>query len=241
MRTKTVENGVLLGFAGLICLAAAIAVGCEGTEQVNDTAGGDGDSDGDGDGDSDGDGDIPYCAQVCSTPADCVPAQSTPVTDADNWSCDGHCAYKGCNGDAECDEAYNYLGWGCTADSGWGETPACVQLCSVAADCATEYSPPAFDADNYTCNSGGYCKYLGCHNDSECEAMVAGYKCLQSPYLPIPYCQPPCQSAADCAFDDWASSADNYSCENQVCVYTGCNSTAECQGSYGAGWECLEP
>ena len=212
----------------------------DGTSDADSDA--DGDADGDADSDSDGDADMPYCAQICSGPAGCVPDQSTLITDADNWSCDGHCTYEGCNGDQECDDAYSNLGYGCTADSGWGVVPSCAQLCDTAADCATEYSPAACDEDNYSCNAGGYCKYLGCNDDDECEAMLSGYRCLQSPYLDIPICQEPCQEAADCDYGGGdAVDADNYSCEGQVCVYTGCNSTAECQDSYDSGWECVEP
>jgi hypothetical protein len=72
--------------------------------------------------------------------------------------------------------------------------------------------------------------------------MIAGYECLPSPYFDIPICQQPCQAAADCDVGGGAAyDADNYSCEDQTCVYTGCNSDTECQDSSGADFECVEP
>ncbi len=43
------------------------------------------------------------------------------------------------------------------------------------------------------------------------------------------YCIRSCSQAADCTTGTPIGDADNYRCENRLCVYTGCNSTAECQ------------
>src|SRR5687767_13733359 len=42
------------------------------------------------------------CAQSCSTPSDCVPADNA-LQDADNWLCNfSHCEYRGCLSTQEC-------------------------------------------------------------------------------------------------------------------------------------------
>ena len=45
-------------------------------------------------------------------------------------------------------------------------------------------------------------------------------------------CQLGCVNASDCAQATAAYDADNYACEQGACVWTGCNSTAECTETF---------
>lgn len=54
------------------------------------------------------------------------------------------------------------------------------------------------------------------------------------PATPALACQIGCKVATDCAVANTpAFDADNYACKNGLCVYTGCNTDAECQQSMG--------
>lgn len=108
---------------------------------------------------------IPTCALSCNTPADC--ATGTPLTDADNWSCDVNlCVYLGCNSDGECQEAYANPAYTCDASLA---IPGCFLDCASSADCAT--AGALTDADNWACND--HCEYLGCQSTTECQQVLA--------------------------------------------------------------------
>jgi hypothetical protein len=109
----------------------------------------------------------------------------------------------------------------------WASIPSCKALCTTAADCG-QPAAGAYDADNYACEKGT-CVYKGCLSDAECQqswgskanvcaALLAGVK----------WCAPACTKVADCAGASPAFDADNYTCSKGACVYTGCNSDAEC-------------
>jgi hypothetical protein len=48
----------------------------------------------------------------------------------------------------------------------------------------------------------------------------------------FPSCYGGCVTAADCGYGLAVNDADNYECRGGACVYTGCNSTAECVATY---------
>jgi hypothetical protein len=125
-----------------------------------------------------------------------------------------------------------------TGDTGDDPVPTCQIPCSSVADCVqagTEGS--AYDEDNYAC-SEGHCQYLGCNSDTECAAL-GNYVCDEGA-LGVPICVVACTTATDCDLGSGpAYDADNYSFDNGGCVYSGCNSDAECEGSV-AGTVCTD-
>ena len=111
---------------------------------------------------------VSYCTPTCATAADCD--LGTPAYDADNYSCDaGACVFTGCNTDQEC--AASNVGTIC---HDFGSIRSCANPCSTAADCGQ--GVPAFDADNYACESG-ICTYTGCNSDQECSASGSAQVC----------------------------------------------------------------
>jgi len=48
---------------------------------------------------------VPVCFLGCDTPADC--ASASLLTDADNWACNDHCEYLGCNSSEECRSGFS--------------------------------------------------------------------------------------------------------------------------------------
>lgn len=180
---------------------------------------------------------IPLCMQTCSTPADCAPGGNA-IQDADNYGCDnGLCRYLGCNGNAECTDVYG-AGYVCIQHPG-SSLPACVEACSVPADCTA--ASPLFDDNNYLCDSGG-CRWLGCANADECRTALnnPSYVCEVQAGTSFPNCILPCSAASDCAVaTSPAYDADNYACTGARCEYLGCNDSAECNASFMTGtWEC---
>jgi len=232
------------------CLLALLTVRSSGCD---DDGPGTGSTDSDTDADTDADTDtdtswtaVPTCMQTCDSPADCA-YDDSPLFGADNYLCDaaGHCAYAGCNGDQECVDDMGD-GYGCSGDPGDSLVPACVRTCLEAGDCAEEYGIGAYDYDNYECKADGYCKYLGCNDSGECSEthQSEDYLCLPAQFLSIDTCQRFCEGPADCDLGAGeAKDADNYLCNESACVYTGCNSTGECEetAGMGDGWECVEP
>jgi len=171
---------------------------------------------------------VPYCWQVCSTPADC--AQQYPPWDEDNYSCeDGICRYDGCNSDAECQGVPGMESYLCRP-SVYGDAPVCVMSCGQAADCSQGMAP--YNEDNYACEDGA-CRYTGCNSDEECQAVATmeSYTCRVVPPVEVAQCMPGCASVTDCDLGSAAYDQDNYDCEDGLCVYTGCNSDQECSDS----------
>jgi hypothetical protein len=122
-------------------------------------------------------------------------------------------------------------------DSGGGSADAgpplafCQIGCTAAADCTS--GSAAFDADNYRCEAG-VCRYTGCNSDAECEASFSStaYTCATIEGGQRT-CVMRCSVAADCG-SSGAFDGDNYRCDVGHCVYTGCNTDAECQASFSS-------
>ena len=121
---------------------------------------------------------------------------------------------------------------------GQSEEPAtekfCLFACTKASDCVQSGSN---EANNYDCIDRK-CVYFGCKSDAECGE---NYYCNENGAYGYPECTPKCTTAADCASGTSTESAfdsDNYKCEDSRCVYTGCNSDAECQ-SGGIAMRCV--
>ncbi len=209
--------------------------GTDGSRPGTDGASGD-----DGGGGTDGGGPgptTPFCVLGCTVTSDCVTA--SVAFDADNYRCEADwCRYTGCVDDGECRTAFANPDHVCR-DPGTG-VRSCLEGCSAAADCGS--GTPAFDGDNYRCDSG-LCIYAGCNADAECESTFgAAYGCfdVEPPTTPLPIptadanCVRRCSSAADCGTDSGAYGADNYTCESGSCRYQGCNDDGECQTSLGS-------
>jgi hypothetical protein len=79
------------------------------------------------------------------------------------------------------------------------------------------------DGDDTVADDGG-------GDDGGDDAPVDG-----PPVDPTPYCQTGCAVPADCAAGPPGGTADvdNYACVDEVCAWTGCNSTAECVATLG--------
>jgi hypothetical protein len=114
-----------------------------------------------------------------------------------------------------------------------------LQACDTPSDCATAGSPQT-DANNYSCDDG-YCGYLGCQNNAECESIGADWFCDEEAFG-LPSCARRCQTRNDCVLGaDPRYDADNYACDNSTCKWLGCQSNEECRGmGLGDDWECAE-
>lgn len=190
-----------------------------------------------GGGERDGGGmPIAFCRLGCSTSSDCTTPSA--AFDADNYACEGSaCVYRGCNTDAECASSFSDSRYACR-DTGGG-IRTCNLRCAAASDCST--ASPAFDADNYTCESNT-CVYQGCNTDDECRASFADarYGCREvtPPDVGVPLpratrnCVLTCATSSDCSTPSAAFDADNYRCESNTCIYEGCNTDTECASSF---------
>jgi hypothetical protein len=56
----------------------------------------------------------------------------------------------------------------------------------------------------------------------------------------LPVCLPTCRAPADCEIVPGAFDADNYTCDDGACVWRGCNSSAECEESFGPDQACAD-
>lgn len=169
------------------------------------------------------------CQAACMTASDCTDTGAGPDLDEDNFECnEGVCTYLGCLSDQDCDAAAEVC-----ADDGLG-VQRCLRSCTTAAQCSL--NTEGFDEDNFECREGG-CVYTGCASDADCAALGSDATCVQVAGAPFAGCLETCAEAADCdqgtaAFDD-----DNYTCDDGVCMFTGCNDDQEC-ASLGAGLVC---
>lgn len=115
----------------------------------------------------------------------------------------------------------------------------CQYACTTASDCIQAGANAITDEDNYKCEDRK-CVYLGCLSDAECDEIYSAvtaatgkvYRCNENGAYGYPECTPECTTASECAAGETTDNAfdlDNYKCENNRCVYAGCNSDAECQ------------
>ena len=129
----------------------------------------------------------------------------------------------------------------------------CVMDCNTASDCVPAGGNAITDADNYDCKNGR-CEYKGCLSDAECDEIYGAvtaatgrvYRCNKNGAYGYPECTPVCSTAADCDLygqgpsTEYAYDFDNYKCESGFCVFTGCNSDAECETTtYSSDYKCL--
>ncbi|MCA9677748.1 MAG: hypothetical protein H6709_13535 [Kofleriaceae bacterium] len=213
-------------------LVLALAIGCGGgggggDDAVVDDGGGPGD-DGGGGGGPDAAVPLPTCQLTCATAADCASGPAGGIIDADNYACDGgRCVWRGCLSTQECVTTYGSSAYTCAA--AFGQTLAtCWPTCSTADDCANP-QVPIFGADNYACD-GGKCRWTGCTSTDECVATYQSnaWSCTTRGGATTPSCWPTCTTPSDCATASAPYDADNYACDDGACVWTGCNTTAEC-------------
>lgn len=132
---------------------------------------------------------------------------------------------------------------GCLADTdcALSGTPYCVEAsckeCRTTADCAAE---PGTQCDKGACRApctrneecptffacqAGACVDVGCTSDRECafDTKVPRAKCVNK------VCKTPCKSDAECASVQRPFDV----CENEVCVFVGCESNEECRAYLG--------
>jgi hypothetical protein len=116
------------------------------------------------------------------------------------------------------------------ADADWG---TCMRSCSGPADCVPTDADETKDEDNWSCETD-HCVYLGCQDTAECQAIFPSMANIACNTAVEPHnCTLPCDAAADCEVPDSVLyGADNWSCESQLCVYSGCNSDEECAEAY---------
>jgi len=129
----------------------------------------------------------------------------------------------------------------------------CQYACETDSDCVQGGASAINDEDNYKCENRK-CVYLGCLSDAECDEVYSAvtqatgrvYRCNKNGAYGYPECTPVCSDAADCNLygdgsTQYAYDLDNNKCENGFCVYTGCNSDAECEAStYSSDYKCIE-
>lgn len=141
---------------------------------------------------------------------------------------------------------------------GNNEEPAaekfCQYACKTASDCVQGGASAINDEDNYKCENSK-CVYLGCLSDTECDEVYSAvtqatgrvYRCNKNGAYGYPECTPACSNTAECDLygqgtsTQYAYDFDNYKCENGMCVFTGCNSDAECETSMNSSnYKCIE-
>ena len=178
---------------------------------------------------------ISVCLDPCESPDDCG-NDGDPLYNPDHYSCQsGACVFDGCTSDAECEQSLG-AAYGCDDSL---ETPVCVETCTVVDDCTKQDS--LNDADNYECDAG-FCRFLGCNDDQECvDARGDGYVCVSAQYHPtasVAVCTQSCSSVSDCGSATDLYGEDNYECSGGGCIWTGCNSSEECNGIVDRGLVC---
>jgi hypothetical protein len=119
------------------------------------------------------------------------------------------------------------------------EPPACVRTCSVAADCAKDGANPPFDGNNWTCDSRGQCRWLGCLSDDECAFFGGVCRLHATSSIDVKTCTEACTETSVCAETLVSVDLDNWTCTGGGCKYTGCITDEECVRDFGAGAKCL--
>jgi hypothetical protein len=229
-------------------LAALLCFGCAGesidggdnssSQQAGDNADNDSSNSGD-ENTSDDLAPVPICVTGCDTPADCdIYNGQYSAYDASHYICsDGGCTWLGCNSHAECAEIQpNYR----CHPMPFTDFKSCVPGCASDSDCGYAAAGTHYDQDNYRCDEGA-CVYSGCNNDLECqENLGAASTCVDPFNIGQTTCYTSCSTSADCGTSDASAAydADNHSCENGLCIYTGCRNDQECEETY-EGMICL--
>jgi hypothetical protein len=165
---------------------------------------------------------INECSTRCDSEADC--GFDTPLNDADNYRCeDGLCVPLGCLGDEECDS--ERPGFVCRSLPGHPR-PSCVRACESASDCSA--GSPALDDDNFECDDGA-CAYSGCTGDAECEDLLGTPEATcADPGDGLRGCFAVCEDAGDCPLALPIGTAENFRCDDGLCIYLGCQGDTEC-------------
>lgn len=114
-------------------------------------------------------------------------------------------------------------------DAGTVPLPFCRVACDTVADCVQP--SPAYDEDNYRCTDA-LCEYTGCTDDAECQSafMSSVWVCRNLGSLRT--CRQSCSTASDCGQGTAAFDGDNYTCDDGVCSYVGCNTDDECASTF---------
>ncbi|RMG96704.1 MAG: hypothetical protein D6705_10520 [Deltaproteobacteria bacterium] len=119
-----------------------------------------------------------------------------------------------------------------TGDTGGAGGGFCAPSCTTPADCVTGMPTAATDEDNYACEQGA-CRYLGCHDDTECPdgGGFVTFVCAQPSADQVPVCSVACTAPADCVLSPM-DSADNYECIDGGCFNKPCTETGTCQEGF---------
>lgn len=183
---------------------------------------------------------ISICLTQCEVAADCdlYNGQYT-VYNADHYRCsDGGCVWLGCNSDDECSQLQ--AGYQCHPQP-FTDFKSCVPGCTSNSDCSLAAAGTLYDADNYQCTEGA-CVFTGCNTDSECqEAQGNSFVCVDPFDVGQKSCYQSCSSSDNCGNSDAgpAYDANNYECNNDLCIYTGCVSDDECSQTFD-GMVCID-
>jgi hypothetical protein len=111
---------------------------------------------------------------------------------------------------------------------------SCVPGCSVGTDCGIAGGGSLYDHDNYQCNDGA-CIFSGCNTDTECqEALSEASVCLDPFSIGQNNCYTSCNTREDCELSGATAAydADNFNCEDGLCLYAGCRNDEECADTY---------
>ena len=109
----------------------------------------------------------------------------------------------------------------------------CQLGCSDPGTCVPADPLPTQDEDNWSCESG-WCEWRGCLSTSECqEAYPLVDNAVCNSDATTPTCTLSCSDVAGCAQPEKPLlDSNNWACESNYCVWTGCSSTAECQEAF---------
>jgi hypothetical protein len=167
---------------------------------------------------------VPTCATPCAVLDDCV--TGSLLTDADNWTCEeARCRYLGCVSDTECQDTFGNPDFVCSQA---GPLPTCQSTCAAPIDCAT--ATPLTDEDNWACEAST-CVYLGCASDLECQDALQAQNYVCADLGGVASCVETCSAPFDCLTPTPLYDLDNWTCQDDRCVWVGCLSDLECQDS----------
>ena len=183
---------------------------------------------------------IAICLTQCEVPADCdLYGGQYTAYDANHYTCsDGGCVWLGCNSDAECAELQP--GYRCHPLP-FTDLKSCVPGCTATSDCSLAAAGTLYDTDNYECSDGA-CVFTGCNTDGECqETQGATFVCVDPFDIGQKSCYQSCSTSNDCGTpaSGPAYDADNYQCDDELCLYSGCLNDTECSETFD-GMICVD-